>query len=371
MEHMIVGVFDDLQRAEAAIHDLLRDKQFVDDDIGVVVKNGEIGSVLADDLGRDYTQSDLPEKTVFSRSDVFGMYPHDLMLKSCGTSSDLRVAGLFDLVDRETSGKVTTEYGAGHTTDMATTDNLSTGMSTDDKRGDADRMDRTDTGMTGTGKTRPGMTDTGMTGGMGTTGGMEATGSDYYLQQYDAGRILVFVRSTGREDMASRVLSEHGAWLCPAGTMGTTQRPTTQPTTMAGNEVHIPVIDEQVMLEKTKRQVGEVHITSETTERVVDVPTTVEHQEIRVERRKLDQAIHPNDYVGSDEEGVIRMPVIEEEVHVTKTPIVREELIITRVPVEERTTLRETVEHTEPQIETTGDVNVRRLDDEGRERPAA
>ncbi len=100
-------------------------------------------------------------------------------------------------------------------------------------------------------------------------------------------------------------------------------------------------------------------ITSETTQRNVDIPTTVTHEEIHVERRLLEHPLSPEDYQGRKlTDGEICMPIVVEEVRVVKHPMIREEMVVTRVPVTEQESIRETVTHTEPHVETTGKVEL-------------
>lgn len=187
-----------------------------------------------------------------------------------------------------------------------------------------------------------------------------------------AGDILVAVNAGDRSNDAMHILGDNGGDLFmrrgDTGTRATTKTGTTTRTVM--DEMHVPVIDEEVLVERTSHQVGEVSVTSETTRDQVEVPTTVTHEEIRVERRRLDHAMTPEEYHGmEDVTGTIRLPIVEEEVHVTKTPVVREELVIKKLPVTETKTVAEDVMHTEPHVETHGDVRMR--EERGGERPAA
>lgn len=199
---------------------------------------------------------------------------------------------------------------------------------------------------------------------------------NWYRQHLDQGKVLVTVDVGDRMTDADRIMMDHGGMLYRHGEMRREERMTTTemraPTeTPRMGEVHMPVIDEEVLVEKARHQVGQVEVTSETTAHTVEVPTTITHEEIRVERRKLDHAMTPAEYQGSTtEKGVIRMPIVEEELRVTKTPVIREELVVTRLPVTEQETLRETVMHTEPHVETTGEVEVHE-ERPGKERPAA
>lgn len=204
---------------------------------------------------------------------------------------------------------------------------------------------------------------------------------NWYRGHVDAGMVLVTVNAGDRMPDAARILQSHGGELYGTEHMGTARGETKRTTGTErvmdtnegdrGREVHFPVVEEEVHVEKTARQVGEVRVSSVSDTREVDIPTTVEHDEVRVERRRLDRPVRPEEYAGGDTgPGEIRMPIIEEEVRVTKSPVVREELVITRVRDTERTTVHEKVKHTEPHVETTGDVDIERKDEE-RGRPAA
>jgi uncharacterized protein (TIGR02271 family) len=196
----------------------------------------------------------------------------------------------------------------------------------------------------------------------------------WYDNHLDRGDILVTVVAGDRMDDAKRIIQDHDGVLYHHEEPMREARPVTETRTTA-EELHVPVIDEEVVVEKETRKVGEVVVTSQTSQETVDIPTTVTHEEIRVERRKLDRPLTPDEYKGATtKEGQIRMPIVEEEVHVMKNPVIREELIITRVPVSERKTFHETVMHTEPGVEATGDVEVEGLTEEERKRrrrPAA
>lgn len=209
---------------------------------------------------------------------------------------------------------------------------------------------------------------------------------NWYDDQLNSGKILV-IENTDRADDAMRIMRDNHAMMpSMTGAMPsqpTTTKPAMTPTkpmatsTTERDEMHVPVIEEEVVVEKLSHEVGAVEVTSETSSETVDIPTTVTHEEIRVERRKLDHPLHPDEYhsKATDEKGVIRMPIIEEEVRVTKSPIIREEIIVTRMPVVERQTLHETIMHSEPHVETTGKVDVEGMEnlteEERRRRPAA
>jgi len=207
----------------------------------------------------------------------------------------------------------------------------------------------------------------------------------WFSDQLDQHKIMLIVNAGNRLQDAEKILHNDGGLSFednqPQMATPTTMTPSPPPTTptptpnmLQQEELHMPVIEEEVYVEKTTHQVGEVSIASDTTMQTVDIPTSVTHEELHIERRKLDHPMRPDEYQGSTiEPGVIRMPIVEEEVRVVKSPIIREELVVTRMPVTEQQTLHETVMHAEPDVQTTGNVQMEGTTSEepGQERPAA
>ena len=193
---------------------------------------------------------------------------------------------------------------------------------------------------------------------------------DWYRARINDGLILVTVRTGDRMDDAVRIVHEHDGWVY--GEEHHRMKETRRPEAMRATEgeVRVPVMDEEVFVEKREHQVGEVRVSAETTRETREFPTTLTHEEIRVERRKLDRPVSPDEYKGmtAAQGADMRMPIVEEEIRVTKRPVIREELVVTRMPVTERQTIRETVTHVEPRVETTGEVEMEGLTKEERER---
>jgi uncharacterized protein (TIGR02271 family) len=185
-------------------------------------------------------------------------------------------------------------------------------------------------------------------------------------EQLNAGNILLVVDAEDRVNDAYALLGRHEAML-----FGGRPAAHAMPTRGEG-EIHMPIMEEEVAVEKTTHQFGEVEIRPEVTTRRVDIPQVLTHEEIRVERRTLERPLSPDEYhATTTQEGVIRVPLVEEEVRVTKRPVIREELVVTRVPVNQEQVLHEEVRHSEPHIETKGDVVIRNEEPPERKRPAA
>ncbi|HEY3377981.1 MAG TPA: DUF2382 domain-containing protein, partial [Armatimonadota bacterium] len=141
-----------------------------------------------------------------------------------------------------------------------------------------------------------------------------ADAPQWFVSQLDAGKILVIVDADTRSDDATRILRNHGGLGYPGTSsarpaMAATPMPAPTTTTTTGREeLHVPVIEEEVTVEKVIHEVGTVEVMSDTTTETVEVPTTITHEEIRVERKKLDHPLRPDEYTGSTgEQGVIRM----------------------------------------------------------------
>lgn len=128
-----------------------------------------------------------------------------------------------------------------------------------------------------------------------------------------------------------------------------------------GSTVRVPLKEEQVDVQKTVHEAGEIrlHKTVVTEMRHIEVP--VMREEVQVERVQ----VSPHDAtsgVGSDfTENTISIPIREEEVEIHKRAVVKEEIRLTKnVKIDEKRVDTE-VRHEEAQIEREG--NVTRLSD--------
>ena len=198
---------------------------------------------------------------------------------------------------------------------------------------------------------------------------------NWYQGHLDRGDILLIVRVGDRMGDADRTIHEHGGILYDEEFRepGMRRSEMAQTRMTAPGATYVPIIEEGVYLEKTAHEVGEVEVSPETTMETVEMPATVMHEEIRIERRKLDTPMTPEDYRKrvDGQSGTVRMPVVEEELRVMKKPMIREEMVITRVRIPESKTIREQVQHTEPKVETHGDVHVEETGEVKKRRPAA
>jgi uncharacterized protein (TIGR02271 family) len=120
-------------------------------------------------------------------------------------------------------------------------------------------------------------------------------------------------------------------------------------------EVRIPLVEEELEVEKRTKEAGEVRIHKDVTtvEKNITVPVT--REEVRVERVPAS-----GDAAGASfREGETRVPVREEEIEIHKRPVVREEVRVTKTAVEEQQQVQERTRKEEAEIEQRGEVKRR------------
>ncbi len=100
----------------------------------------------------------------------------------------------------------------------------------------------------------------------------------------------------------------------------------------SGEEIHIPVYEEELIATTRPRQTGTVHIEKDVTteEQTLDVPVTDER--VRIERRVIDRPATEAD-PGAFDEMVMEVPLRTETVDVQKEPRVTEEVVISKEAV--------------------------------------
>jgi uncharacterized protein (TIGR02271 family) len=109
-----------------------------------------------------------------------------------------------------------------------------------------------------------------------------------------------------------------------------------------GEEIHVPVMEEELTATVRKQEAGAVRIEKDvvTEERVLDVPVTEER--VRVERRVVDRPVSAAD-AEAFTDTVIDVPVESEVVDVHKQARVAEELVISKEAVERTERVTDTV----------------------------
>lgn len=130
-----------------------------------------------------------------------------------------------------------------------------------------------------------------------------------------------------------------------AGVMGDTVRDGATKVQLAAEELHV---------DKTRQQVGEVEIHKEVVEEQVQIPVALQHEEFVVTRHAVNREMAPGERIsdlGGDE--FVRIPVTEEVANVSKTAHVVEEVEVGTRTVSEDQTVPGTVRHEEIDINDT------------------
>ncbi|RYI26480.1 YsnF/AvaK domain-containing protein [Bacillus infantis] len=110
------------------------------------------------------------------------------------------------------------------------------------------------------------------------------------------------------------------------------------------DEQRLRLREERLQVDKERVQTGEVHVEKDVVEEERSVDVNVSHDEVYVERRKVDgQAVDGDAGPIVDDNDDIRIPITEERLEVTKKPVVTEELVVGKRKVEDTETVRDTV----------------------------
>jgi uncharacterized protein (TIGR02271 family) len=121
--------------------------------------------------------------------------------------------------------------------------------------------------------------------------------------------------------------------------------------------ITIPLYSEEIQVRKHREQIGEVivhrHVVQE--QRTVDVP--VEHDDVTIERRMVNEPVPAGENPFADAEKEIRVPIYEEKVNVETRPVLREEVVVNPEQVVEQQQVHETVRREVPEVNLQGDVS--------------
>ena len=248
-----------------------------------------------------------------------------------GTAGSIASGAAVDAVDSIDNDNTITGIGGGATRDVGDTasDVASGAMGTSGVT--SDRLHTPD--MPGNGV--PGVQTGGVTtAGADTRGIMEKTADALTGDNMDdktGGRVM----NTGVATGATAMGTATGAMTATGDT-----------------PLKVQLAEEQLHVDKTMRQAGEVEIHKEIVEEQVQVPVTLQHEEVVVTRHAVNRELAPGESVTDMDEGeVIRIPVSEEVANVTKTARVVEEVEIDKRQVAENQTVTGTVRREEIDID--------------------
>jgi len=182
----------------------------------------------------------------------------------------------------------------------------------------------------------------------------------YYESEFKSGRILVTVKADGRYDEAREILRRLNGYEHQSGDRSAVSGESCATATgskMAAGSQTVQAREEELRVRKQPVQAGEVRVHKEvhTEHRTLDVP--VKKEEVVVERVP---ATGRNVAATDIREGAdLRVPVMEEEVHIEKQPVVKEEVRVSKREVEDTKQVGGTVRKEEIKVEKEGKANVR------------
>ncbi|MDN4525958.1 YsnF/AvaK domain-containing protein [Fictibacillus fluitans] len=116
--------------------------------------------------------------------------------------------------------------------------------------------------------------------------------------------------------------------------------------------------EEQLEIDKRREQTGEVNVNKNVVEEHQSVDVPVEHEEVYVERRPVNDVDRTDaGTIGDNDE--IRVPLTEERLEVNKKPVVSEEIVVGKKKVTENQHIDETTRREEADIDRDGEINSR------------
>jgi uncharacterized protein (TIGR02271 family) len=122
-------------------------------------------------------------------------------------------------------------------------------------------------------------------------------------------------------------------------------------------EINVALREETLTPVKQAVQTGEVEVRKVVHEREEQVPVTLRHEEVYVERNAVDRPLQAGE-VDNLQDEVLRVPVYEEQAELQKQGRVREEVRIGKRAEEEQQTLSGTTRHEHVEVVENGDINV-------------
>jgi len=172
----------------------------------------------------------------------------------------------------------------------------------------------------------------------------------YYEGEFKAGRTLVTVKAEGRETEAWSILHRHGAYNRQTSAV----HATTATRTEAGQTMQLH--EEHLHAHKTPVETGEVRVRKEVITEQQNISVPVTREEVVVERRQATGHASTTNIREGEE---IRIPVMEEKVHVDKEAVVKEEVSVGKRRVTDTEHVSGTVRKEQVKVEQEGDVDVR------------
>ncbi len=108
------------------------------------------------------------------------------------------------------------------------------------------------------------------------------------------------------------------------------------------DHIRVPVMEEQLNVQKAMQQSGEVAVHKHVIEEQVNIPVEISREQVTIERHATDRPLAAGETLLNDGD-VIRVPVMEETVNVTKSAHVVEEIEIGKTRTTEQQNVSDTI----------------------------
>jgi len=178
--------------------------------------------------------------------------------------------------------------------------------------------------------------------------------AEFYESEFQAGRVIVTVRSDGLASEAVAIMRRFGGYDMSSHPQPSVLEPGAGLT--HHGERTIQAREEELRVTKQPVRSGEVEVRREvhTYHKQFDVP--VQREEVAVERHPASGKAASGP-IGSGE--TIRVPVTEEQVRVEKLPVVKEEVTVGKRKTQSTERVEGTVRKEDIKVEKRGDADVR------------
>ena len=179
--------------------------------------------------------------------------------------------------------------------------------------------------------------------------------ASYYNSEFMAGRTVVTVNASDRQQEAFDILSRNGGYNATTAMRQSTATNGQDRTLDTNGAERVQLREEQLQVNKQPVQTGEVGIRKEvvTEQKSINVP--VNREEVVIERRPVSGEVS-NEPISEGE--TIRVPVSEEQVNVSKETVATGEVAIGKRQVQETQQVSEAVRREKAHIEREGDVSI-------------
>jgi len=206
--------------------------------------------------------------------------------------------------------------------------------------------------------------------------GVPEAEADYYQGEFESGRTLVTVQCDGRTSEATQILRRNHSYdLQTSASRATTNaasmsatataagRPNTKPARSAGGEGTMELREEELRVQKTPVETGEVRVRKEVTteHKTLDVP--VQREEVVIERHPASGLASSSDIRSGEE---VRIPIMEEKIQVDKQAVVKEEVTVGKRTVSDTEHVSGDVRKESVRVEKKGDAHIEGCDPKSR-----